>query len=139
MQTTHLKLADVKNVRSWHFRDADGKILGRLATGIAMILMGKHKRTWSPHLDCGDFVVVTNASKVRVTGNKLVQKLYFRHSGFPAGGRTMSLGKMMEKKPDYVIELAVKRMLPKNKLADRMLTRLKIYAKAEHPHAGQIK
>ncbi|MBI4064182.1 MAG: 50S ribosomal protein L13 [Elusimicrobia bacterium] len=127
----------VKNSRQWHHIDANDRILGRLASKAAVLLMGKHKVYWSPHIDCGDFVVVTNAKTVRVTGDKLIQKQYFRHSGYPAGGRTTPLGKLLQDRPERVIELAVKRMLPKNKLGHRMITRLKIYPTENHPHGTQ--
>jgi len=121
----------------WYIIDADNQILGRLATEIAVILRGKHKPTYTPHLLTGDFVVVVNAAKVAVTRNRLDQKMYYRHSQYPGGLRQETLRQAMQKHPERVIELAVKGMLPKNRLADRMLHRLKVYAGAEHPHQAQ--
>ncbi|HRU04504.1 MAG TPA: 50S ribosomal protein L13 [Candidatus Brocadiia bacterium] len=123
--------------RSWHILDATDKVLGRMAVRIATILMGKDKPTYTPHCDTGDFVIVTNAAKLRVTGNKLQDKTYRRFSGYPGGLRTLSLGQMMAKSPEAVVRLAVRRMLPKNKLANQMLGKLKVYAGAEHPHKAQ--
>ena len=137
MKTTIPDIETVRKNRVWHHFDAKDKILGRLASRIAVLLMGKHKPYWTPHIDCGDFVVVTNAQKVRVTGEKLVQKQYFSHSGYPDGAKLTSLKRLLDEQPQRVIELAVKRMLPKNKLGRRMITRLNVYAGASHPHAGQ--
>ena len=124
--------------RQWHLIDADGKVLGRMATQIATILRGKDKTLFMPSVDCGDFVVVTNASKMVLTGNKLEQKMHFRHSGQPGGGTLTPYVKLMAEKPELVVELAVKGMLPKNKLRDRQLKRLKIFSGAEHTHAAQF-
>ena len=121
----------------WYVVDASGKILGRMATRIATILMGKDKPTYTPHVDTGDCVIVTNASKVRVTGRKLAQKEYQRFSGYPGGQKTIVLGKLMQKSPETVIRLAVRRMLPKNRLGAQMLTKLHIYAGPEHRHQAQ--
>ena len=121
----------------WYVVDASGKILGRMATRIATILMGKDKPTYTPHVDTGDCVIVTNASKVRVTGRKLAQKEYQRFSGYPGGQKTIVLGKLMQKSPETVIRLAVRRMLPKNRLGAQMLTKLHIYAGPEHRHQPQ--
>lgn len=137
--TVHQTLPQVQKSRKWHFLDAKNKVLGRLATQAAVYLMGKHKPSWSPHMDCGDFVIIVNAADVRVTGKKLEQKLYFRHSGYPAGGKTTALGKLLQEKPERVIELAIKRMLPKNRLASRMMRRLRVYRNNQHPHEGQFK
>ncbi len=137
MKTLHKTQEFLTSKRVWHVIDAKGKVLGRTATQIAMLLMGKTKSYWSAHLDCGDFVIVTNAGKVKFTGDKINQKEYFKHSGYPKGAKIIPLKTLMEKKPEEVIFLAVKRMLPKNTLADRMLRRLKIYRDTEHPHAVQ--
>jgi large subunit ribosomal protein L13 len=117
--------------------DADGATLGRLATQIADALRGKLKPEYTPHCDTGDFVVVVNASKVRVTGNKLQQKRYYRHSGYPGGIRSRTLAEMMDRRPEEVIRKAVKGMLPRNRLARQQLSKLKVYAGSEHPHAAQ--
>ncbi len=135
MKTYSVKASEIK--REWHVIDASDKILGRMATGIARLLMGKHKPMFSRHLDTGDFVVVVNAGKVRVTGNKAKQKLYYRHSGYPGGLKSISLEKMLKTRPDRVIEHAVKGMLPKNRLGNSMIKKLKIYAGDSHPHLAQ--
>lgn len=121
----------------WHLVDAQGKTLGRMASRIATILQGKHKVIYTPNLDTGDYVVVVNAKKVRLTGKKPEKKTYQRFSGYPGGLRIISLKEMLEKHPDRVIKLAVRRMMPKTKLGERMLEKLKIYAGPEHPHAAQ--
>ena len=118
--------------------DAEGKTLGRIATEIARLLRGKHKPSFTPHLDTGDYVVVVNASKVTLTGNKSEQKTYFTHSGFMGHERHIPFKTMMDKYPDRVIDLAVKGMLPKNTLGRKMREKLKIYAGTEHPHQGQV-
>jgi large subunit ribosomal protein L13 len=123
--------------RDWYVVDAEGKTLGRLATQIANTLRGKRKPEYTPHCDTGDFVVVVNAAKIRVTGNKLNDKLYYRHSGYPGGLRSRTLGEMLERRPEEVIRLAVKGMLPRNRLARQQLTKLKVYAGPEHPHEAQ--
>ena len=123
--------------RRWFLVDADGQILGRLATAIAKLLMGKHKPQYTPHNDSGDFIVVINAEKVRTTGKKSEQKEYLRYTGYPGGLKKRTLKEMLERSPDKVIRLAVKRMLPKNRLGRRMLSKLKIYAGSEHPHTAQ--
>jgi large subunit ribosomal protein L13 len=123
--------------RRWYVVDAEGKTLGRLSTQIADVLRGKRKPTYTPHVDTGDFVVVINAEKVSVTGNKRTEKLYHRHSGYPGGLKTRTFEEMIERKPEEVIRLAVKGMLPRNRLSRRQITKLKIYAGAEHPHAAQ--
>ena len=117
--------------------DAEGRTLGRLATQIADALRGKRKPEYTPHCDTGDFVVVVNAAKVAVTGDKLASKLYHRHTGYPGGLRTRTLGEMLERRPEEVIRKAVKGMLPRNRLARQQLTKLKVYAGPEHPHAAQ--
>ena len=124
-------------VRNWYEIDAEGKILGKLAAEIAVKLMGKHKVSYTPHVDGGDFVVVTNAEKIAVTGNKLLAKKYYRHSGYPGGLKTRSLEEMLAKQPTEVIRKAVERMLPKNKLGSQMIGRLKIYVGNEHTHTAQ--
>jgi large subunit ribosomal protein L13 len=123
--------------RRWWVVDAEGKTLGRLSTQIAVVLRGKHKPGYTPHVDTGDFVVVVNADKVAVTGNKLQDKKYYRHSGYPGGLRVRTLSQMFEKRPTEVIRTSVKGMLPKNRLAARQLKKLKIYAGPAHPHAAQ--
>ena len=137
LKTYSTKASDIK--REWHSIDADGKILGRVATEVAGLLMGKHKPIFCRHLDVGDFVVVINAEKVRVTGNKAKQKLYYRHSGYPGGLKSISLEKMMQTNPARVIEHAVKGMLPHNRLEARMMKRLRVYVGDTHPYQGQIK
>ncbi len=135
MKTFMLRKEDVK--RDWYLVDATGKTLGRLASEIAKILMGKNKPTYTPHIDGGDFVVVVNAEKVFVTGKKLNQKIYYKHTGYFGHLKETTLKEMLEKKPEEVIRLAVRGMLPKNKLRDRRLKRLKVYAGPEHPHKSQ--
>ncbi len=121
----------------WWLVDAAGKPLGRLATELARILRGKHKPIYTPHVDTGDYVVILNAAKVRLTGNKADQKTYFRHSGYIGGGKLIPFSRMVETHPERVIELAVKGMLPKNTLGRAMRKKLKVYAGSEHPHHGQ--
>ena len=123
--------------RGWFVVDASGKPLGRLASEIARVLRGKHKPTFTPHVDTGDFVVVVNADKVLLTGQKLDKKHYYRHSGIPGGFRAESYRHLLERKPTFPIEKAVKGMLPKNVLGRQMLTKLKIYATPDHPHTAQ--
>jgi large subunit ribosomal protein L13 len=123
--------------RDWYVVDAEGKTLGRLATQIANVLRGKRKPTYTPHVDVGDFVIVTNAEKIHVTGNKLEGKRYYRHSGYPGGIRSQTLGDLLERRPEEVIRRAVKGMLPRNRLARQQLTKLKVYAGPDHPHQAQ--
>ena len=123
--------------RNWYEIDAEGKILGKIATEIAVRLMGKHKPSYTPHVDGGDFVVVVNADKFAVTGKKMLNKKYYRHSGYPGGLKVRNLEEMLEKKPTEVIRKAVERMLPKNKLGSQMINRLKIYTGNEHNHVAQ--
>ncbi len=123
--------------RAWFVVDAAGKPLGRLASQIATVLRGKHKPTYTPHEDAGDFVVVVNADKIRLTGNKLDKKFYYSHSGIPGGFQAESYRHLFARKPTFPIEKAVKGMLPKNVLGRQMLTKLKIYATPDHPHAAQ--
>ncbi len=124
-------------VREWLHYDADGAILGRLAAEIAKKLMGKDKVTYTPHIDGGDYVVVTNMEKIAVSGNKLTDKIYYNHSGFPGGLRERRLEEVLAKKPEEALFLAVKRMLPKNRLGAQQLTRLRIFTGSEHEHAAQ--
>ena len=123
--------------RNWVLVDAEGLTLGRLATQLADALRGKRKPTYTPHVDVGDFVVVVNAEKIAVTGAKLQEKLYYRHSGYPGGLKQRTLSEMLARRPEEVIRLAVRGMLPKNRLARKQLTKLKIYAGPEHPHEAQ--
>ncbi len=123
--------------RNWLVVDATGLTLGRLATQIADALRGKRKPEYTPHVDTGDFVVVINAEKISVTGDKRAQKRYYRHSGYPGGLRSRTLGEMLERQPAEVIRIAVKGMMPRNRLARKQLTKLKVYAGPEHPHAAQ--
>jgi len=123
--------------RDWFVVDASGKTLGRLATQLAFRLRGKHKPEYTPHVDTGDFIVVVNAEKIHVTGNKLEQKTYWRHSGYPGGIKSRTLAEMLERRPEEVIRKAVKGMLPRNRLARQQLTKLKVYAGPDHPHAAQ--
>jgi len=123
--------------RRWWVVDAEGKVLGRLASHVAGILRGKHKPIYTPHLDTGDYVIVINAEKVRLTGDKVNQKTYFRHSGYMGGERFIPFRRMIEKHPERVIELAVKGMLPKNRLGRQMRKKLRVYAGPAHPHEGQ--
>jgi large subunit ribosomal protein L13 len=135
MKTYTAKPGEIQ--RDWYLVDAAGKTLGRLATQIADTLRGKNKPQYTPHVDTGDFVVVVNADKIAVTGNKLDQKRYYRHSGFPGGIRSRTLREQLERRPEEVLRVAVRGMLPKNRLARRQLLKLKIYAGAEHPHEAQ--
>jgi large subunit ribosomal protein L13 len=123
--------------REWFIVDAAEKTLGRLATEIALRLKGKHKPEYTPHVDTGDYVVVINAEKIRVTGKKTTDKMYYRHTGYPGGLRSISFDKLIDHKPEMVIEQAVKGMLPKNPLGRDMYRKLKVYAGSEHPHAAQ--
>jgi large subunit ribosomal protein L13 len=125
--------------RKWHVIDASSKTLGRLATEAAVLLKGKHKPMYSPHLDVGDYVVVVNADKIEVTGKKLTDKIYYHHSNYPGGLKSISLGKMLETHPTRAVEHAVKGMLPHNRLGAAMFKKLKVYAGAEHPHKAQVK
>jgi large subunit ribosomal protein L13 len=135
MKTWNAKPGEV--ARNWYVVDADGKTLGRLATAIAIALRGKNKPQYTPHVDTGDFVVVVNAEKIAVTGQKLDQKLYHRHSGYPGGLRTRTLREQLDRQPTEVLRKAVKGMLPRNRLSRAQLTKLKIYAGPVHPHEAQ--
>jgi large subunit ribosomal protein L13 len=135
MKTYSVKAGEIQ--REWFVVDARDQVLGRLATRVASVLKGKHKPTYSTHLDVGDFVIVVNAKDVRLTGRKADQKEYFRHSGFMGGERMIPFRRMIDRHPERVIELAVKGMLPKNTLGRQMASKLKVYPGPEHPHAAQ--
>jgi large subunit ribosomal protein L13 len=135
MKTWNAKPGEVE--RRWYLVDADGKTLGRLATHVADTLRGKNKAQYTPHVDTGDFVVIVNAEKIAVTGNKLDDKRYYRHSGYPGGIRSRTLREELERRPTEVIRKAVKGMLPRNRLGRAQLTKLKVYAGPEHPHSAQ--
>ncbi|MCA9644086.1 MAG: 50S ribosomal protein L13 [Polyangiaceae bacterium] len=137
MRTFVAKPAEAQATRKWWVVDAKNKSLGRLASEVAKVLRGKHKATFTPHVDTGDFVIVINAEQVKVTGSKFDDKKYYRHSGYPGGMTTRSFGELIALKPAAPIELAVKGMLPKNALGRKMIKKLKVYAGAEHPHAAQ--
>ncbi len=137
MKSYTQKTADIQ--RNWHVVDVSGKVLGRIATEIAKKLIGKDKPTFTPHIDGGDYVVVINASKVEVTGNKAQDKIYYSYSGYPGGLSQRTFAELLEKQPERIIERAVYNMLPKNKLRSGRMTRLKVYAGAEHTHQSQIK
>jgi len=135
MKTVSTKPADV--TRDWFVVDAEGKTLGRMASEIARLLRGKHKPEYTPHVDTGDYIIVVNAEKVRVTGNKARDKMYYRHTGYPGGLRSMSFEKMVAHAPERTVEFAVKGMLPKGPLGRAMYSKLKVYAGTEHPHQAQ--
>lgn len=137
MKTYIAKVDEIESVRKWYVVDAQNLILGRMASRVAYILKGKNKVFYSPHQDAGDFIVVVNAEKIKVTGNKLKNKIYFRHTGYPGGQKATNLETMLEKHPERVVELAVKRMLPKNALGRKMFKKLKVYAGPDHPHEAQ--
>jgi large subunit ribosomal protein L13 len=135
LRTVSAKEQEIQRV--WHVIDAQGQTLGRLATHIATILRGKHKPMYTPHVDCGDYVIVVNAEKIHVTGQKLTQKIYYRHSGYPGGLKQVTLRDQLQKFPERVIEKAVRGMLPKNRLGRQMFKKLKVYAGPDHPHQAQ--
>jgi len=135
MSTQAAKKIEVQ--KNWFVVDLENQVLGRAAAKIAHVLRGKHKAIYTPHVDTGDFVIVLNADKVRLTGNKLADKKYYRHTGYPGGIREITAGKLLEKRPEDVIKKAVKGMLPKNKLGRQMFKKLKVYAGSDHPHAAQ--
>ena len=135
MKTPLPKVNEIE--RNWYVVDAENKVLGRLATQIAMRLRGKHKPIFTPHLDTGDFIVVVNAEKVRLTGKKLDKKVYYKHTGYIGGLKSYTAKEMLAKRPEDVIRLAVKRMLPKNRLGRKQLKKLKVYRGPNHPHAAQ--
>jgi len=137
MSTFTAKKADADKSRAWFVVDATGKPLGRLASEIARVLRGKHKPTFTPHIDTGDFVIVVNAGKVKLTGNKLDKKFFYHHSGIPGGFKAEAYRSLLDRKPELPIEKAVKGMLPKNVLGREMFTKLKVYATPDHPHTAQ--
>ncbi len=134
-QTTFARAGQI--TPSWRIADAEGQILGRLATRVATLLMGKHRPEYTPHVDCGDFVIITNAEKNKLTGRKAEHKKKLRYSGYPGGLRAESYESLLKRRPTQVIEDAVRRMLPKNRLGRRMIQKLKVYAGPEHPHQAQ--
>jgi len=136
VKTYSVKESDIE--RAWHVMDAQGKTLGRLATEVASLLKGKHKPTYTTHMDVGDYVIVVNAEKVVVTGNKAEQKMYYSHSNYPGGLKSANFTKMMQRHPTKIIEHAVKGMLPHNRLGAAMFKKLKVYAGPTHPHQAQV-
>lgn len=136
MKTYTVKAGEID--KAWHVVDAQGQTLGRLATRVAGLLMGKHKPTYSPHLDMGDFVVVVNAAKLLVTGRKSENKVYYRHSGYMGGLKETTLSDMLKRHPERVVEYAVRGMLPRNRLGRALLRHLKVYAGPDHPHQAQV-
>jgi large subunit ribosomal protein L13 len=136
-QTRSVSREAALRARRWLLIDADGRALGRVASRAASFLRGKHRPDFTPHQDAGDFVVIINAARVKLTGSKAVDKLYHRHTGFPGGIRTTAAGKMREEKPERLLETAVRGMLPKNRLGRRLFTKLKVYSGTDHPHAAQ--
>lgn len=137
IKTYQQKTAEI--TREWHVIDVTGKVLGQVATEVAQLLIGKHKPTFTPHIDGGDFVIVVNAAQVEVTRDKAADKIYYRHSQFPGGLKQQTFAELLADHPDRVIEKAVYNMLPKNKLRSGRMNRLKVYAGAEHPHQAQVK
>jgi large subunit ribosomal protein L13 len=135
MKTAFVRKEDVE--RQWYVIDAQGQVLGRLAAEVARRLRGKHKPSYTPHIDTGDYVVVVNADKIRLTSNKLEQKMYYHHTGYPGGIKTMNAKTLLQRKPERVLEHAVKGMLPKNRLGRQMYKKLKVYAGPDHPHDAQ--
>jgi large subunit ribosomal protein L13 len=135
MRTVSIRKEDVTH--QWYVVDAENKVLGRLASEVAKILRGKHKPIYTPHVDTGDFVIIVNAAKVVMTGNKWEQKRYYWHTGYPGGLRVITAGKMRQRHPARVVQLAIRRMLPKTKLGHAMFRKLKVYASSTHPHAAQ--
>ncbi len=135
MKTISIKKSDITKI--WWLADAEGEILGRFASKIAQILRGKHKVDFTPHMDMGDFVVVVNAEKIKVTGNKEIDKKYFKHTGYPGGGSETSLADLRTYRPEKIVQNAVKGMLPHNRLGRNILSHLKVYAGSEHPHIAQ--
>lgn len=137
MKTSQLKKEEIK--RDWHLVDLSGRTLGRVATEISQLLIGKHKPDYTPHLDCGDYVVVVNSADVEVSGKKREDKMYYRHTGYMGGLKSASFDELIEKKPNLVIKLAVKNMLPKNKLRKKRLQRLRVFKNEDHPYADKVK
>lgn len=135
MATQSAKASEIE--RKWYVVDAAGQPLGRLASKVAHVLRGKHRPEFTPHVDTGDFVIITNAAQVSLSGNKREDKLYHRHSGYPGGLTSVSYGHLLERKPEFVVERAVKGMLPKNSLGRQMFRKLKVYAEGTHPHVAQ--
>ena len=135
MKTGFAKKENVE--RKWYVIDAKDQVLGRLAAEIARRLRGKHKPTYTPHIDTGDYIIVVNADKIRLTGNKLEQKIYYKHTGYPGGLKSITANKLLQRKPERVLEHAVKGMLPKNRLGRRMYKKMKVYAGPDHPHKAQ--
>jgi len=135
MRTMSIKASDV--TRRWHLVDAEGKVLGRLASRVARVLTGKHRTDYTPHVDCGDFVVIVNAARVKLTGRKMDQKQYFKYSDYPKGLKVRTIREVLEKHPGDVVRLAIRRMLPKTRLGRKMIRKLKVYGGADHPHAAQ--
>jgi len=135
VKTYTVKPGDIE--RQWHLVDAEGKTLGRLASRVAAVLKGKHKPIYTPHADVGDYVIVINAAKIYVTGRKMTQKMYYRHSGYPGGLKSINLRDLLQRHPTRAIEFAVKGMLPKNRLGRRMFKKLRVYAGSDHPHQAQ--
>lgn len=137
MKTEFISKEDARAQRKWYVIDAQNLVLGRLAVEIANRLRGKNKTNFSPHVDTGDYIIVVNADKIRLTGKKLTDKIYYRHTGYPGGIKSMTAKEMLARKPQRLLELAVKRMLPKNRLGDAMYRKLNVYAAPEHPHVAQ--
>lgn len=135
MKTSFIRKEDTN--RKWYVIDANGQVVGRLAVEIARRLRGKHKPTYTPHIDTGDYIIVINADKVRLTGRKMDQKMYYRHTGYPGGLKSITAKALLQRKPERILELAVKGMLPKNRLGRRMFKKMKVYAGSEHPHQAQ--
>ena len=135
MKTKSFKTSEVN--QKWHLIDSENKTLGRLTSKVSKILMGKNKPQYTPNNDLGDYVIIINAEKIKLTGNKEIQKKYYRHSGFPGGLKTTKLSDLRQDKPEQIVIKAVKGMLPKNKLSNNMLSKLKVYKGSEHPHIGQ--
>tara|TARA_X000000950_G_C13646578_1_gene549833 strand:+ start:223 stop:651 length:429 start_codon:yes stop_codon:yes gene_type:complete len=135
MKTKSFKISEVD--QKWHLIDAENKTLGRLSSRVSSILMGKNKSQYTPNNDLGDFVVIINAEKIKLTGNKESQKKYYKHSGYPGGLKTTTLKELRKENPEQIIFKAIKGMLPKNKLADKMISKLKVYKGSAHPHVGQ--
>ncbi len=136
-QTTHIRTEDAPGMRKWYFVDADGETVGRLCTRIATVLRGKHKPSYTPHVDTGDFIIVTNADKIRFTGKKMAQKVYLSYSLYPGGQKSIKAEDLLKKKPIMIVEEAVKGMLPKTKLGRAMFKKMFVYAGSEHPHSAQ--
>ena len=137
MKTEFISKEDARAQRKWYVIDAQNLVLGRLAVEIANRLRGKNKPNFSPHVDTGDYIIVVNADKIGLTGKKLTDKIYYRHTGYPGGIKSMTAKEMLARKPQRLLELAVKRMLPKNRLGDAMYRKLNVYAAPEHPHVAQ--